>query len=384
MNKSPSKDGDATSQEVRTVQILRGLAALIVMIGHTVGKLKHEYSQEAMPDLFLSIWKVSALGVDVFFILSGIVMVLVTRDSQNKSNDIKCFVIKRVFRIYPIYWLAFIAYLSLLSLSNMLNTQPLLGHVELQPLITSLLLLPTTNNGSYYPYLGIAWTLVFEMFFYMVYAALLTLKIQSRLLTLNIIFVFLALTNFVLSSTFSSAYIHYYTNPIILEFIAGCWIGYLYKKGVLLGKTLAIPLAIIALILLSLSSHLEAPYVSFYNLNPWRFIIWGMPSIMLVYAIVSSEHLFQANAFRPMVALGNASYSLYLFHAALFLPVLGVIFSTLDVYAYIDVYTSTAVLSILCIAGSYLIYSLIERPLASILKRRMLCNEDTLSPQNRI
>ncbi|MBC7004742.1 acyltransferase, partial [Photobacterium sp. BZF1] len=83
-----------------SLQILRGIAAIIVMLGHIVGKIKHEYPQESIPDYFLSFWKVSAVGVDVFFVLSGIVMVLVTSNYSNDTSYIRDFLKKRFVRIY--------------------------------------------------------------------------------------------------------------------------------------------------------------------------------------------------------------------------------------------------------------------------------------------
>lgn len=385
MNSSSQRTGKPVNTEVASIQILRGLAALVVVLGHTIGKIKHEYPKESIPQLFLDLWHISALGVDIFFVLSGLIMVLVTKDIQNNKENIQSFIKKRIIRIYPIYWIAFLAYLFLLLLSNLMSSSSALGNIQFLPLISSILLLPTMNGDSYYPYLGIAWTLTFEVFFYIVYASLLALSIYSRLIYLSIIFGCLVLMNLLLTSSFSNPYFQYYTNPIILEFLAGCWIGYLYKRRLILDVKYSALLGIFALSLIAFSSQLGTPYVSFYNLNSWRFVVWGLPSIMLVYAVLSAERiLFQTVAFRPMVKLGDASYSLYLFHAAVILPVLGVIFSALKVYDYINIYYAVVILSISCIAGAYLIYVRIELPLTSILKKRMLCNENTLSPQNSV
>ena len=46
----------------------------------------------------------------------------------------------------------------------------------------------------------------------------------------------------------------------------------------------------------------------------WRAMEWGLPAALIVWGALSLESLFQYRPFDAPVAIGDASYSIYLFH----------------------------------------------------------------------
>ncbi|MCH2055390.1 MAG: acyltransferase, partial [Thalassotalea sp.] len=253
-------------KQLVSIQVLRAIAALSVVIGHIIGKVKHEYSE--VPDIYLSFWQISAFGVDIFFIISGVVMVLVSQTDSHDIVQIKRFLKHRLFRIYPVYWVAITCYLAM-----KLTQVGGLSGIDLEHITFSYLLLPTqTSSGGYYPILGVGWTLVFEVFFYVCYAFTMLVALKYRIAVFLLLFVPLMLIG--LSSGTSNAFVNMYFSPLLLEFMAGMLIGFIIKRGHTIPGYLASIILVSSLVMLSATMALSAPYVSFENLNQWRVIFW--------------------------------------------------------------------------------------------------------------
>lgn len=83
-----------------SVQMLRGLAAILVVIAHAQ---VHLHVRGLVPALnpFLDIGRA---GVDIFFIISGFIMVFISGNKFAKNNAARDFLIKRLIRVVPTYW----------------------------------------------------------------------------------------------------------------------------------------------------------------------------------------------------------------------------------------------------------------------------------------
>jgi exopolysaccharide production protein ExoZ len=104
-------------------------------------------------------------GVDIFFVISGFIMVYTT---QSHHVGPFSFFVNRVVRIVPIYWLLTLAVFTLAVIAP-----HLLGATRAAPseLLKSLLFIPfAKSNGAVQPILFLGWTLNYEMFFYMLFA----------------------------------------------------------------------------------------------------------------------------------------------------------------------------------------------------------------------
>jgi peptidoglycan/LPS O-acetylase OafA/YrhL len=227
-----------------------------------------------------------------------------------------------------------------------------------------------TDDGKFYPLLGVGWTLIFEMFFYFVFSFLLFKNSFDRVKIITSLFVILS--SWGLYTNSSSPFMAFYTSPLTLEFASGMLIGLLIKKNKLLRVKWAISIIFMSLLLFGLSHLLDSPYVSFENINKWRFIFWGGPAFLLVYSCVSCEVIFKHKLFSIFKKIGDSSYSLYLFHAAVILPALGALFSYLSVYKFISFYEAFLILIVCCLTGSYIIHYYLEKPLTNKLKKVLL------------
>ena len=137
----------------RKLQVLRGLAALAVVLYHA-----HEYliMISGKPDTWCRFFDVRfSMGAWFFFVLSGFLMAYLIDTGPDR------FLVRRLVRIYPTYWLAVLAAIALKLV--------LFDSVSTPYFLRGLSLLPQDQPVGYV--LGIEWTLVYEVFFYFACAA---------------------------------------------------------------------------------------------------------------------------------------------------------------------------------------------------------------------
>lgn len=145
------------------IQSLRLVAALLVVITHSTF-----YTHERL-NSNIEVWRTGAIGVDIFFLISGFVMLITADRFIISKHGWKEFAARRLLRIAPMYWLA-----TTVKLLTMLAIPSAVLHAKLDigNVILSYFFLPSRNiDGQFAPLLGVGWTLVFEMFFYALFAS---------------------------------------------------------------------------------------------------------------------------------------------------------------------------------------------------------------------
>ena len=153
----------------------------------------------------LSRWNIVACsaGVDVFFVISGVVIALSTPPEMSIRN----FLVRRFIRIYPLYWLALAAWVAFWVGNG--------GVYPVGDVVRSALLVPDLSRPWIPVYLP-AWTLVFEVFFYAVFAACMLSGRFARPLC-GVVLVAVALT----FSQPGSQQAYFDLAMLLLEFVAG-------------------------------------------------------------------------------------------------------------------------------------------------------------------
>lgn len=146
-------------KKINSLQVFRGLAALGVVLHHTA--ISTNAFVEKMPDWLSWAFGHGFLGVDFFFVLSGFIIMSSHFDDEKSISSFKLYVSKRFVRIFPPYWPISIALIiSYLLLPNL--SQGSRGEFSW---LSSLLLLPDSSPAA----LSVAWTLIHEMMFYMIF-----------------------------------------------------------------------------------------------------------------------------------------------------------------------------------------------------------------------
>ena len=286
----------ATPSRLLHIQSLRGLAALLVLLSHLVQVEGRTVSAPILPDSLTF----GMMGVDLFFVISGFIMVFVTRDWTRPGRQGE-FLFARAARIYPLYWIVSLAVLAVwlvrpdLVFSSSPNEPQLLNSVLLTPAYA-------------YPLLEVGWTLVYEMGFYLVFALLLCLPGRLRPWGLAAWGALVAL-GLALGWQHINAVSFHLINPLTFEFLAGAGVAlaFLRWKG-----SRALGWALFAAGLGSLVVWLVIGDAGFED-GGARVIRFALPSASLVLgAALLDRH--GVGAPRALVALGDWSYSLYLTH----------------------------------------------------------------------
>jgi exopolysaccharide production protein ExoZ len=286
------------------VQVLRALAALSVAMlhaQHDAGMLAERAGLSFTPmDRFP--W---AAGVDVFFVISGFIMVHASQRLFGAPEARRIFLARRLARIVPIYWAVTTLYLAVALVSPALLNSEIL---EPWPVIASYLFIPFTRpEGLAQPLYSLGWTLNYEMFFYALFALAIVLPRRQAVGALAVALVALAAAGALIPLPQPFAF---WTDGIILEFAFGLALGLLRSDGLTLGGFARGLLAVLGLTLLALdltNATLIGPLP--------RAFAWGVPAALLVAAAALGRERPEGGlATRLGVAIGDASYALYLLH----------------------------------------------------------------------
>ena len=178
-------------------------------------------------------------------------------------------------------------------------------------LVGSLLAWPQYDSGGHiFPLLAPGWTLSYEIFFYVAFAAALMLPRRLQLWVMTAGFGGLVAVGFAPALARWAPAVAF-TRPLLLEFVAGLLLGRAYAQG-----RLPRPAAAGAMVALALAAFCLVAITPLYT-EPWRLLLWGGPAALLVAGAVSLEAsgvVLDGVAGEMMVRLGDASFCLYLFH----------------------------------------------------------------------
>ena len=319
-----------------SLQVLRFCAALGVVIFHAGWLTKNVTGQGGL--VFAVGDAAGRAGVDVFFVLSGVIIATVARGMT--PGD---FALKRLRRIYPIYLLMVVPWIAFAAI---------VGTLDWRSLLSTLTLWPVTDRVTQ-PLSPVAWTLCFEMLFY----AAATLVLWRRW-TLPALLV----TYLVALVAPISALPQFVGSPLCLEFLAGVAISRLPRRR---WMTLALPAGLILLVafaalpIASPDAQLDAK--GFHDV--WiRVATMGVPAALIVWGTLQSDA-------RPGVLsyLGDASYSLYLIHP-LVLMLWAAVAGKLLPGAPADAIALPGIL--LAVLAGWRIHEAIEKPLLNAIRPR--------------
>ncbi len=269
------------------VQALRAAACVMVVIYHA--------RLAAGGGAAIRAWPNGAAGVDLFFVVSGYVMVASSRGLRRQPDGWRVFLARRARRIVPLYWLLTAAKLGVTAWAPALtpHTRPTAWNLG-----ASLLFIPARDAAGFIrPVLPVGWSLNFEFFFYALFAAALALRLSP--LWLAPVLGAVAAAGFFYTPAWPAPLV--LANGMVLEFAAGMALA---SVPLLLTRRAAVVLLAVALALL-----LTLPQA-----GPWRFLVWGLPAAAVLAAALALEGAVGARVPTWVLAVGDASYAIYLVH----------------------------------------------------------------------
>ena len=342
--------------KVLHIQALRGIAVLLVLFYHLT-KIESKYTHGF--SLLPKTLSIGMSGVDLFFVISGFVIVVITRNAFQSGRKLGHFLYHRVTRIYPLYWLYSLLLLAVFLVKPELINSAQSGQVNI---VASFLLLPQ----RLLPLLAVGWTLIHEMYFYVVFALLLLFP-RRWLLSLLSVWGIAVIGSYLLFSEENNPIIQIMSHPLTLEFIVGCFIAYASftnKLSSLAWKSLFLAFIwwIAAYgIYVSLGFGLEP-------VNAIRVVLFGVPAALTVFGLVNIEKTTGLTPPKWLVIIGDASFSIYLSHV-LVISTIGRVWNKLGI---INAFGNGIALIVICasaLAIGMLSYRFLERPMLNITRR---------------
>ena len=348
-----------TSKKIESIQLFRGIAVLMVIAFHFRQYLNGVYAQNDLGDRLFGLGE---MGVDIFFVISGFIIVYSSKNAL--ANTAFEFSIKRFFRLYPVYIITFAFLLVADYSTNHSNSD----------IIKSSFLIPNDYNfiGPWYGYsINLpAWTLTYEVLFYAVFAISISISHKYR----SIISMFLLVSLCCLSQLYFRGFLQidpitrdtvsysainnlvFTSNPIVYDFIFGVILGEAYIRyseriSAIAGMK---PFLIITLMISAM--------IMFSGFNRGAGIErWGLMSFVLVGSLLFYERVSQLKCNSVLVYVGELSYSLYINHmivkklSGIYLKGAGIYHANGGITLFVILFGLTFVMSIIT-------YHLIEKP----------------------
>ena len=281
--------------------------------------------------------------VDIFFVMSGFVLITSSEKLLGIVGSHKIFLLRRLSRIVPLYWVA-----TTLKLLTLISAARYVLHASLIPskVLLSYFFIPSMNkDGMVEPLLGVAWTLCFEVVFYALFAGALFFR-QNLYRFFGIAAMLLSVLAVFKGPSWPAW--TFVCDPIVLECFLGIMLGRLCKQGTLLNRKTAI---------FAIAAGIFIIQVLPWNSPVPRLLKLGVPAALIVYGMASLERYFSAVP-RFVLFLAQASYAIYLFHP-LMAPAVPVLFAR---YGFIHPLVSTGCGMALAVLVGSGVYRFIEQP----------------------
>ena len=339
--------------KLSSIQVARGVAALAVVAFHMLATQPKYFSgTDVLPEAFTF----GLSGVDLFFVISGFVMVLTTRGRHGRAREVGKFVWNRFFRIYPTYWVYYLALLPVFFLLPGFINSSQGGKVDL---FASFFLLPSETL----PLLLVAWTLTIELWFYVVFSLILFLPERLIVPALAVWLVLLVVLNW--NGPFGeSPWLAVPGHALAIEFVFGGFVALLFRRIPPIGS-LVLAVAGFGVLATVGWATIMSDTAGEGLQRPFTL---GVGYALLLLAATSFEFRRSIGPVARLSILGDMSYSVYLAHV-LVLAVTGRVWLAVSGPLAGNPVAVTAwwIVTVVAVLGvGYLSYRLIERPVMKL------------------
>jgi exopolysaccharide production protein ExoZ len=344
---------------IANLQVLRGLAALAVVLYHTAFTFNGGHHTDFQ-------------AVSVFFVISGFIMTYITRPDSEQ------FLQQRLVRIVPLYWLctlSMVAAVWLLKDSGRTWTDAGIGNV-----LKSLLFIPYLDaHGEIQPILPVGWTLNLEMFFYVLFAIALVISRRWAPLLTGLALVAIKIVHQLgCSALLCAFYAHDYTAFLILGICSYyVWSGI---GGIAQRRPAATACAAILATLAFVLWNAYPPFADALQRSAGFPVYYAMPPLLVLSALALHSARLSCTWRAPLV-LGDASYALYLTHIMVMALFGAVRDKTIgDRLTAINPSESVAGMLaalVICSLVAVVVHAKVERPMLRVLRRLLIKRADS-------
>jgi|SRR5690554_299669 len=255
---------------------LRGIAALVVVLYHYTFRFEEKFGFTQITDHFNLPY--GHYGVELFFVISGFVIFM----SIEKINNPFKFLYKRFIRLYPTFWIGMIFSYIFITFFGPENLK-----VTPTEFLINFTMIPSFFNVPSVD--GVYWTLKVEMFFYFIIFFVILFSVKKKYQIVGYLYIFLGILSFTLLRPTN----YFFYGSL---FLIGINFYKIWKDNASIHNHIQI---LLCLALTLFYSNFEFFYVT-------------LILLAIFYLLVYNKLFFLK--IRPLLFLGNISYSLYLVH----------------------------------------------------------------------
>lgn len=310
------------ASKINSVQLLRAIAIMLVVYAHSIdAAINAGLSSTQASFYYLENW--GAIGVDLFFVISGFIMTVILPLYMH-ANGWKTFFRKRLLRILPLYYLisAYLIFRTALD-----------GHaLDVSDVLISFFILPVFDTTTFsIPYIAVGWSLAYELYFYIIIAFLLAFAHNKIFRYILFLIPTISLIGFLTDADY--ILFKFVTSPLLLEFGLGIVAGLIYKNVVNTSmadrylRVISVAVFIAGLVAISFTIFIDTRTISEVaylvrdnNVAMQRAFIWGVSCFLFLLGVVLVENAFRIKIPKLFVSMGDASYSCYLVHTWFVIP----------------------------------------------------------------
>ena len=335
---------------ILSIQYLRGIASLLVVISHiawkniqTGGSTMHWWHEAG------------TFGVDIFFIISGYIMVYITQNMHQKPHNVRTFLKKRFIRIIPLYWFYTLVALAIfILLPERVNSGG--GNTDI---LKSFFLLPLASDENYL--VGVGWTLHYEFLFYILFSfGLLFSRTIGNIAVVSTILISVLYSIFIPMNGMN--YIFYtFLNDIFIEFALGIFLYFFLLKIKNIYTFISISSIIIGVISF-FYLHTGGSFTGVHHIDT------GASAFLICFGVVSMERFWKRRECKFLTLMGNTSYSTYLLHPFILVAVVMVNDKFKDIIPQNESLLIIIMIAV-SIIGGYISHILIEKNLIKLTKK---------------
>ncbi|SEL11364.1 Peptidoglycan/LPS O-acetylase OafA/YrhL, contains acyltransferase and SGNH-hydrolase domains [Roseateles sp. YR242] len=347
----------AHSPKLASIEAARAFAALAVVFMHATHLMRvpHFSGHVGLGGLF----DFGYVGVDFFFVLSGFIITFVHRSELGHgARRWPGYLWKRFVRVFPIYWLVLALTAGPSIVARALSGRTPVSELGAQDLPGTLLL---WIGGEQPKYVGVAWSLQFEVLFYLSFCLLL-LHLRGGLVLYGLWAVAVVAQAFDLTPGELPLQLG---DPHCLQFLMGVATGLMARRAPLPLLRLqgwGVGVALVAAVL----------YERLGPQGPHAFggrVALGLVSAAILATLVAMEQRRPVQVPAWLVQMGAASYSLYLAHCLLINILLTVLVKA-GLYTALPEVVIFAAAVVVAVIGCGLIGRFVELPMVAWLRRR--------------
>ena len=286
--------------KIKSIQFLRAFAIIFVMIEH------------------VSYWGFGAFGVDIFFVISGFVMMYSSHmDDVTKGyrKSLKTFLPKKLLRIIPLYYLmTIITYVAVCIFPEYFR-QTERGFMQV---IKSFLFIPYESGGRTMPIVKVGWCLNYEVVFYLIFFIAIMISYKYRGIIASAVMIALSVSGYLVTT--ESIPVRFWLGDVYLDFVYGIIAYYIcltthkafltirQKKGLKVALIIVFAACVCGITATLIMGH----RIVGDDLNPIRGISWGIPAFIIFMLFFWTGILMDIP--KIFVWIGDISFTLFLIH----------------------------------------------------------------------